>query len=159
MNSDQTMLKMVFDRWNGSLKNWDALLTAISDEQLQKEIAPGKNRGIYLLGHMVAVHDDMLVLLGLGDKLYPELHEPFLASPDKAIATLPAAAELRACWTKQCEVLKQKMESLQPAEWFEKHTAVSAEDFTKEPHRNKLNIVITRTTHLAYHTGQLVLLK
>ncbi len=159
MTHDQTMLKMVFDRWYGSLKNWDALLTAFTDEQLQKEIAPGKNRGIYLLGHLIAVHDDMLVLLDMGDKLYPELHEPFLASPDKAIASIPSAKELRAYWTKQCEVLKQKMGSLQPEEWFEKHTAVSAEDFSKEPHRNKLNIIITRTTHLAYHTGQLVLLK
>ena len=41
---------------------------------------------------------------------------------------------------------------------FEKHTAVSEEDFSKEPHRNKLNIVISRTSHLQYHTGQLVLL-
>lgn len=159
MNSNQTMLKMVFDRWYGSLKNWDALLTAFTDEQLQKEVAPGKNRGIYLLGHLIAVHDDMLVLLDMGDKLYPELREPFLKSPDKAIASIPSAKELRAYWTRQCEILKQKMESLQPAEWLEKHTAVSAEDFSKEPHRNKLNIIITRTTHLAYHTGQLVLLR
>lgn len=159
MTSNQTMLKMVFDRWYGSLKNWDALLNAFTDEQLQKEIAPGKNRGIYLLGHLIGVHDDMLVLLDMGDKLYPELHKPFVESPDKAIASIPSAKELRACWTKQCEVLKQKMESLKPEEWLEKHTAVSAEDFSKEPHRNKLNIIITRTTHLAYHTGQLVLLK
>jgi hypothetical protein len=48
---------------------------------------------------------------------------------------------------------------LKPEEWFEKHTAVSAEDFINEPHRNKLNIIITRTSHLNYHTGQLVLLK
>ena len=33
------------------------------------------------------------------------------------------------------------------------------EDFIKEPHRNKLNVLLTRTTHLAYHAGQLALLK
>src|ERR1700733_5423520 len=108
MTSNQTMLKMVFDRWHGSLKNWDALLTAITDEQLQKEIAPGKNRGIYLLGHLIAVHDDMLVLLDMGDKLYPELHEPFIKSADKTVSQLPSTAELRSFWTKQCDVLKQK---------------------------------------------------
>jgi DinB superfamily len=159
MNSTQTIIKMVFDRWYASLKNCDALLNSITDEQLQKEVSLNKNRGIYLLGHLIAVHDDMIVLLGMGDKLYPELHNPFIDSPDKTATQIPSAKELRACWTKQCDVLKQKLDSLQPDEWFEKHTAVSAEDFIKEPHRNKLNIIITRTTHLAYHTGQLVLLK
>ena len=37
--------------------------------------------------------------------------------------------------------------------------ATIEEDFIKEPHRNKLNIILTRTTHLSYHTGQLALLK
>lgn len=157
--TNETIHKMIFDRWNGSLKNWDAALNSISDEDLQKEIAPGKNRGIYLLGHLIAVHDDMLILLDMGEKIYPALHEPFLKSPDKATTQIPSVAELRSFWAKQCEILKQKFDSLKPAEWFEKHTAVSAEDFAKEPHRNKLNIILTRTTHLNYHTGQLVLLK
>jgi hypothetical protein len=159
MNSNQTMLKMVFDRWYASIKNCDTLLNSITNDQLQKEIAPNKNRGIYLLGHLIAVHDDMLILLNMGGKLYPELHKTFIDSPDKSVAEIPSAIELRAWWSKQCEVLKQKFDSLKPEGWFEKHTAVSAEDFIKEPHRNKLNIIITRTTHLAYHTGQMVLLK
>lgn len=159
MTTTDTILKMVFDRWNGSIKNWDAILSSLTDETLQKEIAPGKNRGIYLLGHLIAVHDEMLKLLDMGEKFYPELYEPFIKSPDKAVTQIPTAAELRSFWTKQCEVLKQKFDSLKPEEWFEKHTAVSAEDFIKEPHRNKLNIIITRTSHLQYHTGQLVLLK
>ena len=83
----------------------------------------------------------------------------FLKNADKVITQIPSATELRNFWVKQCEVLKQKFDSLKPEEWFEKHTAVSAEDFAKEPHRNKLNIILTRTTHLQYHLGQLVLLK
>ena len=159
MTTTDTMLKMVFDRWNASIKNADDLFNSLSDETLQKEIAPGRNRGIYVLGHLIAVHDDMLILLDMGEKLYPELVEPFIKSPDKTVSQLPTVAELRTYWVKQCEVLKQKFDSLKPAEWFVKHTAVSAEDFAKEPHRNKLNIIITRTTHLQYHLGQLVLLK
>lgn len=159
MSSDQLILKMIFDRWYGALKSWNTTLNALSDEQLQKEIAPGKNRGIYLLGHMVAVHDDMLILLDMGNKMYPELNVAFIKSPDKAVAEIPSAKELRDNWTKQCEAMKQKFDAMQPSQWFEKHTAVPAEEFANEPHRNKLNIVITRTTHLTYHTGQLVLLK
>lgn len=159
MDTTQTTLKMIFDRWNALLKNFDTTLNALSDEELQKEIAPGKNRGIYLLGHMIAVHDDMLILLGMGEKLYPELNEPFIKSPDKTVSDIPSAATLRTYWAKQNEVLTEKFNSVQPEEWFQKHTAVSAEDFAREPHRNKLNIIITRTSHLAYHHGQFILLK
>jgi len=159
MTAKETIVKMVLDRWYASINNCATLLNSLTHEQLQKDIVPGKNRGIYLLGHLIAVHDDILVLLNIGEKLYPELYEPFLKSPDKRFTQIPSAEELRIYWHKQCEALNQKFENLHVDEWFEKHTAVSPEDFLKEPHRNKLNIIITRTTHLAYHTGQLVLLK
>ncbi|MES2560838.1 MAG: DinB family protein [Bacteroidota bacterium] len=159
MTTTDTFIKMIFDRWNGSIKNCNTILQSITDEKLQQEIAPGKNRGIYLLGHLIAVHDDMIVLLDLGEKVYPELHEAFVKFPDKTITEVPTAEQLRNFWTTQCEVLTQRFADLKPEGWLEKHTAVSAEDFAKEPHRNKLNIILTRTTHLNYHTGQLVLLK
>ena len=158
MNTTNVTLKMVFDRWNALIKQFSDTLNSLSDDQLQKEIAPGKNRGIYLLGHLIAVHDDMIRLLDLGEKLYPGLYDPFLKAPDKSVTEIPSAEDLRSYWTKQNEILANKFESLKPEQWFEKHTAVSEEDFSKEPHRNKLNIVITRTSHLQYHTGQMVLL-
>ena len=86
MTSTELTIKMILDRWNASIKEWNTLLTDLTDETLQKEIAPGKNRGIYLLGHLIAVHDNMLVLLDMGEKRYPELYEPFIKSPDKAVA-------------------------------------------------------------------------
>lgn len=159
MNTTQTAVKIILDRWDGSIKNVDSLLDSISDEQLLKETSPGKNSGIYLLGHLIAVHDSMFSLLDFGAKKYPELSKIFIESPDKAISEIPSAKELRSLWNEQKADLKQKMESLKPEDWFERHTSVSTEDFAKEPHRNKLNVVLTRTTHMAYHTGQLVHLK
>lgn len=150
---------MIFDRWNASLSNFDKTLNAISDQQLQNEIAPGKNRGIYILGHLIAVHDDMIKLLDMGNKMYLDLNDTFIKNPDKAIPVMPSPSELRMQWTAQCAYLKNKFDSLKPEQWFEKHTAVSTENFVNEPHRNKLNIILTRTTHLNYHTGQLVLLQ
>ncbi|MGV3696199.1 DinB family protein [Flavobacterium sp.] len=159
MNTNHIIIKMVLDRWYGSVTNFNKILDSLSDNQLQKEIAPGKNRGIYLLGHLIAVHDDMLILLDMGEKLHPELNEPFIKSPDKTAIAIPSAPELRSFWAKQCDVLQQKFSNLNTDEWFAKHTAVSAEEFANEPHRNKLTIIITRTSHLQYHSGQLVLLK
>lgn len=159
MNSNQILLKMIMDRWDASIKNCDTLINSLTDEELQKEIAPGKNRGVYLLGHLIAVHDEMLKLLDMGEKQYPELYEPFIVSPDKSMNDLPTVGVLRSFWSKQIKELKQKFEKLDFEQWLEKHTAVSEEDFAKEPHRNKLNIIITKTSHLQYHLGQLRLLK
>lgn len=158
MTTTDLLVKMVIDRWNGSILNLNKHLQGLTDEQLQKEIAPNKNRGTYLLGHLIAVHDDMLTLLGLGEKLFPELHEPFIKQADKMATQTPTVAELREMWEKQNAHLQEKFDLLKPDQWFEKHTAVSEEDFAHEPHRNKLNIIITRTSHLQYHTGQLALL-
>lgn len=95
MPTTDLFLKMILDRWDASLKNFDSLLNTLDDATMQKEVAPGKNRGIYVLGHMVAVHDDMLVLLAMGERKYPALQEPFLKSPDKAVADIPAVADLK----------------------------------------------------------------
>jgi hypothetical protein len=159
MTQTEIMVKMVLDRWNASIKAFDTLLNSLTDETLLKEIAPGKNRGIYLLGHLIAVHDDMLRLLDMGELLYPQLHEPFIKEADKTTDKIPTVAELRAEWSKQNGVLQQKFDQLKPEQWFEKHTAVTAEEFATEPYRNKLNIIITRTSHLQYHSGQMRLLK
>jgi hypothetical protein len=159
MKQTDISTKMILDRWNSLLKTGDGLVDTLSDENLQKEIAVGKNRGIYVLGHLIAVHDAMLPLLDLGKIQYPELEIPFLKSADKVIADLPSAAQLKSLWKKQSAHLSATFNAMNSDAWFEKHTAVSAEDFAKEPHRNKLNILLTRSTHLAYHQGQLVLLK
>lgn len=45
----------------------------LSDEQLMHEVSPGRNRGIYLLGHLTAVHDLMLPLLRFGEAKYPRV--------------------------------------------------------------------------------------
>ena len=158
-NDKQLVVKMVLDSWNARMKDADALINSLSDEQLMKEVAAGRNRGIYLLGHLAAVHDRMLPLLGFEKQQYPQLDEIFLTKPDKAVAELPSAQDLRNYWKNVNTKLSTHFNKLQPEEWFQKHTAVSAEDFAKEPHRNRLNVVLGRTNHLSSHIGQLVFLK
>lgn len=150
---------MLLTAWDGYMKQTTKLLNNFSAEEMQQEIAPGKNRVIYLLGHLVAVHDDMLPLLGLGEKKYENLREIFITKPDKAIDPLPPVEELKKAWDDVNDVLSGKFAALSPDEWLQKHTRVSDEDFKKEPHRNRLNVLISRTNHLSYHLGQLVLVK
>jgi len=55
--------------------------------------------------------------------------------------------------------LSNAFKNLTEDQWFEKHTKVSDEDFAAAPHRNKLNVLMSRTSHLSYHQGQLILMK
>lgn len=70
------------------------MFSILSDEELQTEIAPGRNRVYYLLGHLTAHHDCLLPLLGIGSRLHPELDETFI---DILIAMFPKASLQRIC--------------------------------------------------------------
>ena len=159
METNQIMVKMVLDAWYSKIKEADDIFDNLTDEQLQNEVAPGRNRGIYLLGHLIATHDELMPLLGFGDRLYQHFDEIFIDNPDKTKPLSTSASELRANWKTMNSTLAEHFSKLSPDAWFERHTKVSAEDFIKQPHRNKLNAVIPRTNHLSYHTGQLVFLK
>jgi hypothetical protein len=151
------IIKMVLAAWESHIKRTTEVFDKFTDDQLNKEIAPGKNRVIYLLGHLTAVHDALFPLLGLGERNYEHLDEPFEIKPDKAIPVLPSPGELRKAWKETNNRLSEKFKNLSLGEWLQKHTRISEEDFLKEPHRNRLNVVINRTNHLAYHLGQLVI--
>jgi hypothetical protein len=156
---EELFIKMVLDAWQTQIKYADDLFNSLSDKQLLSEIAPGRNRGIYLLGHLTAVHDRMLPLLGLGDQRYPDLYKSFVEDADNAQANFPPVEDLRNYWKEVNNFLSEHFSKLSSSEWFQKHTAVSEIDFAKEPHRNKLNVVINRTNHLSSHLGQLLLIK
>ena len=158
MITSDVLVKMALDAWNSEVKYTNVLLAKLSDEQLMQQVSPGRNRGIYLLGHLTAVHDQMLPLLRFQETMYPELYKPFHDEPDGAVADLPPISQLRAQWKAVNEALLKHMTGLAPEEWFTRHANISEADFPKEPHRNRLNVVISRTNHLAYHRGQLVLL-
>lgn len=157
--NEELFVKMVLDAWFGKLKRADELFDSLPDEALQNEVAPGRNRGVYLLGHLTAAHDALLPLLGFGDTLYPEMFDTFLIKPDRAVEDLPSVEELRDRWKKVHEVLIAKCTNETAKGWFEKHTSVSEADFATQPHRNKLNVIISRTNHLDFHLGQLIFLK
>jgi hypothetical protein len=155
----ELFIKMVLSAWDTHIARISKLLDELSDETLAAPVAPGRNTGTYILGHLVAVHDGMLPVLGLGDKLYPQLEPIFLTNPENADTAKPSLQELRQYWIAVNTKLSQQIATMPADEWFNRHTVVSEADFAKEPHRNKLNILINRTNHLSYHWGQLVFFK
>ena len=142
--------------WEQSIKRATGFFDKCSDDDMLQPIVTGKNRVIYLLGHLIAVHDRMFPLLDLGERFYPHFDELFLTNPDNRDAILPAVAQLRDAWTNVNDRLAEGFRSWTPEEWLQKHTAVSDADFAKEPHRNRLSLVLNRAGHVQYHLGQLV---
>lgn len=147
------------------IKSWETQNKAITDifekyedDYYFNEVAPGRNRAVYLLGHLIAMNDILLPMLDLGDKLYPELESIFITNPDRAIAEIPSVSILKGNWANLNETLTGHFERMDKADWLSRHTKVSAEDFEKDPLRNKLNVLIGRIGHLNYHRGQLAFL-
>ncbi len=152
------LVKMILMAWDAQNTHLGKLINSLTDEQLGEETAPGKNTGVYLLGHLIAVSDGMLPLLGFGDRLFPEMEEAFIKNPDKSGQVFPSVGELKKRLDAVNTKLNSHFKSTDVHGWLSSHSAVSPEDFVKEPHRNKLNVVINRTGHMAYHIGQMRLL-
>jgi hypothetical protein len=152
-------IKMAIDSWNTQNSRLSKLAETLTDEEMLNQIAPGKNTGVYLIGHLIAVNDGMLPLLGFGEKMFPEMEEPFLKNPDKIGWQKEIIGELKEKLQAVNNKLSQGIAAITTQGWLQRHTAVSETDFAKEPHRNKLNIIINRTNHMSYHLGQIALLK
>jgi hypothetical protein len=157
MTPEQSVVASAVQAWTMNIERADKLFSGLSDERMLTEIAPGKNRLVYLWGHLVAVHDAMLPLLGLGERLHPELDAAFLTGADRTVANLPSAAELKRHWDEVNRRLLAGFGGFTAADWAQKHTVVSAEDFAANPLRNRFAVLLSRTSHVAYHLGQAAL--
>jgi hypothetical protein len=159
MTQEEVMIGTALSAWKLTLSRLDQKIATFSDDYLQREVAPGRNRIFYLLGHLTVVHDRLFPMLDLGEQLHPELEEAFFANPDRAFADPISPAQLRHAWSEVNSKLTAAFETLQPQQWLQKHNAVSAEDFAKDPLRNRLAVLISRTNHASFHLGQILLAK
>lgn len=157
--NEQLFVKMAIDAWRTQVDRTNKLINSLSDDDLQREVAPGRNTGVYLLGHLTAIHDALFTLMRFGERQYAEYDEIFVNNPDTSGVMKRSPNELRAAWRGVNEKLDKYFSALTADEWFERHAAISEIDFEKEPHRNRLNVILNRTSHLANHLGQLTFLK
>jgi uncharacterized damage-inducible protein DinB len=159
MTTEEMLSRTALHSWKLVIGRLSDAIAPLNDEQLQRQVAPGKNRLLYLVGHLTAIHDRLFPLLGLGERLYPELDEIYIVNPDRALADPVSATGLKQAWSEVNSKLTAAFEQLTPQQWLEKHTAVSEEDFAKDPTRNRIAVLMSRTNHAAFHTGQAALIK
>jgi hypothetical protein len=157
MTSNKLSVQVAINSWRLILERASKTLSNLTEDELLKEVAPGRNRLIYLWGHLTPVHDAMFPILGLGERLHPELDAIFVSSPDKTEAQLPPVGKLRKYWDEVNGKLLSQFATLSESEWLQRHNAVSEEDYAKDPTRNRLAVLLSRTNHMSYHLGQITL--
>jgi hypothetical protein len=159
MTAEQQLVDASLRAWKLNADRITKFFDALSEEQLQVEVAPGRNRLVYLWGHLTSVADGMLPLLGIGPRLHPELDAMFVSNPDRSVPTLPSAAELKQMSSAVEDALWTAFNQWSAADWVAKHTAVSDEEFVREPHRNRYSVLLSRNAHMTFHYGQMILAK
>ena len=159
MTTDASLIDAALRSWRTNIDRAGQLFGSLSEKELYEEIAPGKNRRIYLWGHLTSINDALIPLLGFGERLHPELDPVFVSKPDRSAPDSVSATDLKRYWDEISARLSTEFAKLSPAQWAQKHASVSEEDFAREPHRNRFAILLGRTSHLAYHLGQANLAK
>ncbi len=129
MTTDKLMIDTALASWRQAVAQASETFNSLTDDQFQREVAPG----------------------------HPELDAMFIKNPDKVIKELPTAANLKKSWAEVNQNVLRKMEALSPREWLQRHTTMTDEDLTKNPTRNRLNILLSRARHVSYHLGQVAL--
>ena len=154
MTLEASLVDSALRNWRSNVDRAGKLFGNFSQQQLLREVAPGKNRLIYLWGHLTAFNDALIPLLGFGPRIHPELDLMFVSNPDRTVPTILLGEDLKIIWQETSEILWTGFSRLSVAGWLQKHDAVSEEDFLREPHRNRFTVLLTRTAHIAYHLGQ-----
>src|ERR1700681_1662881 len=80
MTSHKLSVQVAINSWRLVVEKANKIFSSLTENELLKEVAPGRNRLIYLWGHLTAVHDAMSPILGLGERLHPELDAIFVSS-------------------------------------------------------------------------------
>jgi hypothetical protein len=157
MTTEKSLIDSALRVWKSNVERVDKLFEALSPGELQQEVAPGRNRLIYLWGHLAAVNDALLPLLRIGERLHPEFDGMFISNPDKSVELTVSVQSLKTAWQEINQKLWDAFSQFSASDWAQRHTAVSEEDFEREPHRNRFTALLGRTAHLAYHVGQATL--
>jgi len=98
MADDLPFVALALKSWKTQVDRAEKLFGALSPDELLREIAPGRNRVLYLWGHLTAAHDAMLPLLALRERLHPEFDVAFISNPDRSRADIPSHEQVREAW-------------------------------------------------------------
>jgi hypothetical protein len=129
-------------------------INALNDEDLREELSPGKNHGVWILGHLIESEDELSVFLGKEPFLFPE-YETLFGQGSKLlpVGDYPSAVILREQWKAVLAKNERILSQMTDAEWDEPHARLKEgeDDFFK----TKGRCIGIWNLHQNYHNGQL----
>ncbi|MBE2255493.1 MAG: DinB family protein [Ignavibacteria bacterium] len=155
MNQNNIRSEQFYRQWKILTEDWIALyLRLLEEKDYEIEISPGKNHGIFILGHLIASDDDFSLYMGKGEILFPEIQNLF-ASPNslKPVSDYPPLPELKDKWNSVCEKNNLIYQNLTDNELDEIHAKCENPD--TDYFKTKEKIIISWQFHQAFHVGQL----
>lgn len=152
-----TTLDICLLQWNAYNRIMQKTLDSTSEENYYKPIVPGGNSPSWLMGHLADTDDALLELFGIRKRMFPELAKIYHHERETNQTGHLSKAELISKWKEIIAELDATFKNMSEGDWLSRHMVVSEEDFKKEPHRNKLNVMLSRVTHKASHIGQIAL--
>src|SRR6202140_1763821 len=127
MGNEGSCVALGLKVWKTQIDRADKLFGSLSSEEVLREIAPGRNRVLYLWGHLTAVHDAMLPLLGLRERLHPGFDVAFISNPDRSRADVPSHEQVGGAWNVGNAELWKGFEKMSSNDWALRLASVSEE--------------------------------
>ena len=153
-----TTLEIALLQWHTINKRIFKTLETISDENFHKQIVVNGNSPSWLFGHLADTDDKLLELLGIQNRIFQELKSIYHHERGNNLVGHLTKEELLKRWTTIIESLDKAFATMTEENWLGRHMEVTEDDFKKEPHRNKLNVLLSRVMHKASHLGQIGML-
>lgn len=132
-------------------------INSLDDDEFRMELSPGKNHGVWILGHLVVSEDDFSIFMGNGELLFPELVE-FFAQKSKLQPpeNYPPVPELRGYWDAVCRKNREIYSQLADDELDMPHALLENDD--TDYFKTKKRVIMAWQFHQMYHAGQLAVL-
>ncbi len=154
---ENVLVQQYLKQYRMMLEWVDGQLNALSDEEYNLELSPGKNTGIWILGHLVVSDDDFSVFLGKGELLFPEYTEVFgQGSKLQKAEIYPSVSKLKEAWKKVSEKNLEIYSGLTDKELNEPHSMVK--NYETDYFKTKDKVIMAWHLHQAYHAGQIAIL-
>src|SRR5258707_3903584 len=123
MTTEKSLIDSAIRGWKSNVERADKLFGGLSSEQLEQEVAPGRNRLIYFWGHLAAGNYGLLLLLGIGERLHPEFEAMFTSNPDKSVPLTASGPSLKAAWQEIHHKLVHGISTFSASDWAQRHSA------------------------------------
>jgi len=118
MTLEVSLIDSALRNWRSNVDRAGKLFGNLSKEQLLQAVSPGKNRLIYLWGHLTAFNDALIPLLGFGPRIHPELDLMFVSNPDRTVPTILLREDLKIIWQETSEILWTGFSRLSVTDWL-----------------------------------------